>query len=98
MQFQDRDDCNEDEPPRDDYLDVGRLKDFIEDIPDHFRVYIEKIDDVVYDNFEILEKKEIPDTKSPKELVYKFARGLQLVAFGMGDERDGVYITAFENN
>jgi len=98
MQFQDHEDYDENEPPRDDYLDVGRLKDFLEDIPDHFKVYIEKVDDVVYNNFDILEKKEIPDTKSPKELIYKFTRGLQVVAFGMNDYRDGVYLTAFEND
>jgi hypothetical protein len=92
-----REDEDDEDVLVDQYLCAGELREFLKDVPDHFKIYIEKVDDVIYNNMPI-EKIEIKDKKSPDDMIYKFVRGLQLVAYGLGDERDGIYITAYPND
>jgi hypothetical protein len=97
MQYIDKDDeDDEDDFVGDGYLTVGELKTLLDQIPDDMKVYLEKVDDVIYDNAGMI-TKEIPDPKSPKEMVYRFVRCLEGVIYDTDDDRRGLYLTAFEN-
>lgn len=82
----------------DNYMTVGDLKEYLKEIPDDLKIFIERVNDIDCNAFD-LERREIPDEKSPNDMIYKFVRGIQMVAYCYGDsKRDGLYITAFENN